>query len=539
LYCVNPPLVRSIAALPVVLAAPETDWSNFTAAPQSRPEFRIGDRFMEVNGERSFRLFTLARWACIPFSLLGAYLCFRWAGELYGDLAGVLAVTLWCFSPNVIAHGQLITPDVGATALGIAAAYLFWKWLKRPSWSSALAAGFVLGLAELAKMIWVVLFPLWPLLWLVWRWPLRRDLSRRVWFREGRQLGLILLIGLYVINLGYGFEGTFQKLGDYRFVSHALGGYEPSIEQSGMGRNRFYGSWLGEIPVPLPKYYLIGIDVQKRDFDRKLWSYLRGEWRQVGWWYYYLYAMAVKVPLGTGILVVLALFVGLFRRGYAASWRDELMLLAPLVVVLTLVSSQTAFNHHLRYVLPIFPFAFIWMSKVARMSEFGHRKLAAVVVAAMAWSISSSLCVYPHSLSYFNELAGGPGNGHSHLANSNTDWSQDLLYLKRWLDKHPQAQPLHLAFNGGYDAGIAGIEYAPPPTEPKPGWHALSVNKIRSRTRRYEYFLRFEPVAMAGYSIYIYHVTLDEANRVRRELGLPPLPNDRKRLKLQRNERGE
>ena len=31
---------------------------------------------------------------------------------------------------------------------------------------------------------------------------------------------------------------------------------------------------------------------------------------------------------------------------------------------------------------------------------------------------------------------------------------------------------------------------------------------------------------MAGYSIYIYHVTLDEANRVRRKLGLSELTED-------------
>ncbi len=103
---------------------------------------------------------------------------------------------------------------------------------------------------------------------------------------------------------------------------------------------------------------------------------------------------------------------------------------------------------------------------------------------------------------------------------------QDLLYLKRWLDEHPEAKPLHLTFNGVYDASIAGIEYTLPPTEPQPGWHAVSVNKIRSRTKQYEYFLKFEPVAMAGYSIYIYHITPDEANRVRKELGLPELPED-------------
>jgi hypothetical protein len=54
---------------------------------------------------------------------------------------------------------------------------------------------------------------------------------------------------------------------------------------------------------------------------------------------------------------------------------------------------------------------------------------------------------------------------------------------------------------------------------PKPGWYALSVNYIYSRDRQYRYFLNFRPAAMAGYSIYIYHITQDEANRVRKESG--------------------
>ena len=59
---------------------------------------------------------------------------------------------------------------------------------------------------------------------------------------------------------------------------------------------------------------------------------------------------------------------------------------------------------------------------------------------------------------------------------------------------------------------------------PLPGWYALSVNEIYGRSRQYRYFLNFQPVATAGYSIYIYHITIDEANQVRRELGLPELP---------------
>ena len=43
----------------------------------------------------------------------------------------------------------------------------------------------------------------------------------------------------------------------------------------------------------------------------------------------------------------------------------------------------------------------------------------------------------------------------------------------------------------------------------------------------FSYFLRFEPLAMAGYSIHIYHITLDGANDVRRELGLRELTGNR------------
>ena len=187
LYHVNPPLVRMVAALPVLLAQPKTDWSQYSDAPGARSEFGIGRDFITANGERSFWLFTWARWAVIPFSLLGGYVCFRWARELYGDWPGLLALTLWCFEPNVLANAQMITPDTGATALGLTAAYVFWKWLRRPGWPLALGAGLALGLALLTKTTWVILFALWPALCLVWRLP--------EWRASRRAAGLAPAVG--------------------------------------------------------------------------------------------------------------------------------------------------------------------------------------------------------------------------------------------------------------------------------------------------------------------------------------------------------
>ncbi|MDR1491484.1 MAG: hypothetical protein LBT05_01990, partial [Planctomycetaceae bacterium] len=41
--------------------------------------------------------------------------------------------------------------------------------------------------------------------------------------------------------------------------------------------------------------------------------------------------------------------------------------------------------------------------------------------------------------------------------------------------------------------------------------------------QQYRYFLNFEPVDKIGYSIYIYHIMPEDANRVRREMELPEI----------------
>jgi len=39
----------------------------------------------------------------------------------------------------------------------------------------------------------------------------------------------------------------------------------------------------------------------------------------------------------------------------------------------------------------------------------------------------------------------------------------------------------------------------------------------------FSYFLKLEPTDRVGWSIYIYNITLAEANRVRKQLGLTPI----------------
>jgi hypothetical protein len=591
LYRVNPPFVRTLAAVPLLFLDPQTDWRSYYVGPSSRPEFAIGADFAAANRTDILWYFTLARWACIPLSLIGAWVCFSWSRELYGTPAGFVALTLWCFCPNVLGNGALITPDCGAAALGVASGYCFWRWLHSARWTRAVLAGLTLGLAVLTKSTWIVLFGLWPVLAAIWagsclvarqvrapsppgsggravdpasasRGPAR--LTRACGSRI-LQLLAILLIALNVLNLGYGFEDSFRKLGSFEFTSRTLGGEDAH----GIPGNRFQGTWLDEWPVPVPANYLLGIDLQRYDFEEGKWSYLNGEHKIGGWWYYYLYALGVKVPVGTLALFVLATLFSASRlvsrdlRGR----RDDLVVLAPAVMVLVLVSSQTGFNRYLRYVLPIFPFLFVWMSQVATLltpaadsgspdsrkdggGDVADRRalrhklrcgFAALIPLLLLASVVSSLAVFPYSLSYFNELAGGPRNGAAHLLDGNIDWGQDLLELKRWHDAHPEARPFYLAYFGFFDPRLAGLEFQPVPgaptaesprgrpafqSGPVPGWHAISVNDLYGykhlghETDQYAYLRPVTPAARIGYSIMVYHLSLEDANRMRRDLGL-------------------
>lgn len=524
---VSPPLVRACAAVPVILfGKPVTDWRAIAEGSGSRPEWIAGPRFVELNGPRTFWLFTLGRWGCLPFAVLGALVCWRWAFEAYGKLAGAMAVWLWCLCPNILGHAALVTPDIGGAAMGAWAGYLYWRWLRLSGGWRAAGAGVGLGLALLTRTTWIVLIPVWVCGWITCRIGASSQVAAKT-APSCRGLVGLLAIALYVLNLGYGFTGSFQQLADFTFVSQSLSGNSDS-----RAGNRFAETWIGKLPMPIPRDYVEGIDLQRRDFEFRGWSFLAGERREGGWWHYYFYGLAVKLPLGVLALLGIAAILSI-RNWRRADLLTEFMLLAPIMAVLLAVSLQTNFSHHVRYAYGILPFLFVWISKVAQAFSPRRSWVAATVVVLLVWQGVSGLAVYPHSLSYFNELAGGPLNGQEHLVDSNIDWGQDLLSLRRWIRERDNSLPLYLAYYGHVNPALAGIEFELPPLKSElpddsraadalaPGLYAISTTLLQGQphnlnladgTRRYaqsesfSYFKQLEPVDRVGYSMLIYRV---------------------------------
>ncbi|MEZ6121807.1 MAG: hypothetical protein R3C49_01375 [Planctomycetaceae bacterium] len=115
-YAVNPPLVRMIAAAPVVLMNPQTDWTPFRRLDlkvSDRVEWELARRFIELNGARSLTMWTVARLTLIPILLMGAFAVWS-LGKTHGQPSAILALFLFCSSPDILGHGSLMTPDACA-----------------------------------------------------------------------------------------------------------------------------------------------------------------------------------------------------------------------------------------------------------------------------------------------------------------------------------------------------------------------------------------------------------------------------------------
>lgn len=145
---------------------------------------------------------------------------------------------------------------------------------------------------------------------------------------------------------------------------------------------------------------------------------------------------------------------------------------------------------------------------------------------AVVWAVASSLVTYPHSLAYFNELAGGPSNGHQHLIGANLDWGQDNFLVQNWVNQHPERQPIHISqierlWSLGLGQGCvasttqpsngADHENSPDHLRPRSGWHVIDVNSLHDRRGTFNWALRETPVGRIGFTQLIYFVNDENA----------------------------
>ena len=425
----HPPLVKLLAALPLfrqTLRVPP-----HPGVFSKEQDFLTAAQFVYSNDAET--IIFRARMAAALLTLLLALLVLLAAREMFGDPAALIALALLVFEPNVLAHGALVTTDVGMSCLLLATVYAFYRYVKKPSPGRLAVTGVAAGLALATKHSAIVVFPILFVLAVYERALADHEAPSPVGrARQSLRLVLALLaIGIFAVAILWGFYGFH---------------FQPRSGTDAVARFTEYAGRLGN-PIQrkiiltagrrhlLPLPYLYGLaDVGITAGSSR--TYLLGTVYPHGRWQYFPVAFSIKTTLG--LLLLLAL-LPLALAGPGVGHRRELVFLLVPAAIYFGVAMASSMNIGIRHILPAYPFLIILAGWSAWRLVQRRPRWTYVVALLLVWNMVSSLRTFPVYLAYSNELWGGPSQTYRYLSDSNVDWGQQLKATKKYLDsRHVQ-----------------------------------------------------------------------------------------------------
>jgi 4-amino-4-deoxy-L-arabinose transferase-like glycosyltransferase len=422
----NPPLIRYVLALPLLgtdLREPEMAKGDYGWV-----EFK-GGKDLVFQYDVNALLFRVRMMAAV-FTLLLAYLIFAAAREMFGVVAGLIALGLVAFDPTLMGHSALGTLDAGNALLMFGAIYAFYRYVKSPTAWRLMATGVIVGLALASKHSAILLFPMLGLLAIVevvWRGKLAPDgqalPAGRQALRLALALAVIVAISITVLWAAYGF----------RYAPRDAVPFDPPMAaQLHRVPSGLEAGFLGEVDklhlLPAPFTYAFAyILYQAQSYT----SYVLGVAYPHAVWFFFPITMLIKSSLT--FLILLAIAGGAVVTGRVRISRGILYMGIPAVVFMAFAVTG-GMNIGVRHILPVYVFLSVPIAGAAWALIQRNRRWLYAVVALLVFQAVSVLHAFPAYISYTNEAFGGPANSYKYLSDSNTEWGQQLKAVKRYVD---------------------------------------------------------------------------------------------------------
>ncbi|HKG58495.1 MAG TPA: glycosyltransferase family 39 protein [Pyrinomonadaceae bacterium] len=446
----HPPLVKLLATAPLLwlpLHSPTLEERFF-----KEDAFLRGKEFLYQND--ADKILARTRTAAAILTLLTALVVFFGTKEMFGTGAAFIALTLLAFDPNLLAHGALVTTDVGLACFMFLSVYLFYRFVKAPSALRLISAGISVGLVLAVKHTSLLVLPILFLLSFT-------EISRRT-LKTLSSLVLITLIACLVLWSFYRFRYEARPNGLQ--LNPPLAEYVKGLEP--------YEAW----PIStaarfrlLPESYLYGL-VDVKLTANYYTSYLLGKVYAHGVWFYFPVAFLIKSTVGVLALFLLSLGVIAARR--LNHWREILFLIVPVIFYL-LVAMTVGMNIGVRHILVVYVFLYVLIGGAMWALVEKSRKWTYAVGVLLLVHVASSVLAFPNYLAYGNELWGGPAQTHRYLTDSNADWAQQLKSVKQYLDARGVKECWFVYFA----AGVAEPSYYGIPCKPLPTINTLWLNE--------------------------------------------------------------
>jgi 4-amino-4-deoxy-L-arabinose transferase-like glycosyltransferase len=365
------------------------------------------------------------------------------------------------------------------------------------------ASGVCLGLALSTKFSALVLLPILLIHTLIRRWQVPGEWPARKILRSilaASSIAFAVIWALYRFDVGtVSSAGLVDKAAKIEALSK-LGRALPLVKGPLL-------ALANTVPVPAPQFFRGIVAIGHMHMVGRE-TYVLGKASSRPPWYYSPVALAVKTPASIIGLVVAASI--LFWRRRRNSWRAApfvpiVLITSPLLYLS--ITSVVGINSGIRSLLPAYAFVFIAIAAVLVKEIRAGWVGRAIAAAGLLGLLVESVLIYPHHLSFFNALVGGPSNGPKYLLDSNIDWGQDLKYLRAYTNAQG-GRNLCLSYYGNADPGYYGISYQPVPRQSDLSGVscivAVSVTNLYNPDGPFGWLRAIAPKARIGNTIYVY-----------------------------------
>ena len=404
----HPPLIKDIAAIPLLFQdinfpIDHTAWRDMVNA-----QWDLGPQFLYRSGNDPDKIIFWGRIGPILLTLLFGWFVFKWGRDLFGSMWGLFALTLFAFSPTIMAHGRLVTTDVPAAFAFFFAIYYYTRFLKNPSGKNLVFAGIAFAIAQLIKFSLVLLLGFLPGITLLWvlinlksQVPMTSQTTNlkpqikslgihwslvigvwsfitSVWPWALRFIAILAITALIVLPVYQFHVLNYPPEKQIEDIQHILSNNTkfPALTDALV--------WMSDKPV-LRAYahYMLGVSMVFMRVAGGNTTYFLGEVSNQAWWYYFPVVFLLKVPMALLIFIALSLILVLrsllFRFNPSTdgeqsrttpfalltSLKSRLRLdfeeIAMLLFVIFywVISITGNLNIGVRHVLPTFPFIYL------------------------------------------------------------------------------------------------------------------------------------------------------------------------------------
>lgn len=536
----HPPLVKDLSALPLLFMDinfpyESPGWNtmltmNKSRTPAWQTDVTFGNDLLYYSKNDAQKMMRYGRIPIILIGILLGFYLWRFTKELWGDLAGMIALVLYSFSPTILAHTRLVTTDIAATAAFFISFYYLYHWLRLPKIKNLVIFSTVFGLAILTKFSTFLIIPIFGFVVLIISM-LKTELPTIL--RIKRCVSgfiLALVIAFLIVGTFYAFHvwnyPTSKQVIDTTFILSTFG-FRPLAD---------FNIWLSSQPyLRAYSHYLLGFLMVLQRSEGGNTTYYLGTTGTTGSWTYFPVVYLIKEPLAYIILLFFAVFLPLknclqhcSERQVKYWWQDFINLIKNnpaetgmilIVIVYWAFSIRSRLNIGVRHILPTLPFIYALTARQISNWVYNYKSRKIFIVILMIWAVFSVISVWPSFLSYFNEIAGGPDNGYKLVVDSNLDWGQDVLRLSKFIEENNIKEIKMDYFSGApaeYYIKTAKIESYNREL-PQKGWLAVSATILQGACRgdkipcsydkrAYTWLDSYRPVAKIGYSIFVYKI---------------------------------